>query len=397
MRRSLILIVTVVLAFGSAAAVTPVAGAAVPPSPIGSFDGVSARFDSNVVVSGWAADADALDQPIAVRLYLGPTFVAQISTGDPRPDVAARMHGVGQSTGWHATITPVQIWSAQSGTVLCAYAINVGAGENNNLGCRNLQVSGPSPYNPVGNLEQVTTRPGLVTVRGWAGDPDGGPVTRLRIYFNGVPVSSGVTNRPRPDVQALGLGPTAGFSITLPLAPPGGYDPVATTPFPLTEVQVCVYAENSGPLGNQNGTVGCAQRTRFGIAARGPHDPDGRIDGPDANVQETGWAYDPDSSGPVTVEIRKYFYPGFERHYGRFTTGLPRPDAFNIAGPHAGFAGEPRRIDVSSKGMQSQTTAAGPVRFVPLLWWACAYVVNVGPGSNRFIGCHADGGVVKVG
>ena len=82
-------------------------------------------------MSGWAADADALDQPITVRLYLGGAFVAQVPTTDPRPDVAARMHGVGQNTGWHATITPKQIWNAASGTVMCAYAINVGAGQNN--------------------------------------------------------------------------------------------------------------------------------------------------------------------------------------------------------------------------------------------------------------------------
>ena len=383
MRRIAVLVSTLILGMAGVIATPASSGAAAPPSPIGSFDGASARFNNAVAVTGWAADADALDQPIAVRLYLGTKFVKEVSTTDARPDVAARMHGVGLSTGWHATITPADIWYAASGTVMCAYAINVGAGVNNTLGCRDLRLSpAPSPYDPVGNLEVAATEPGLVHLRGWAGDPDGQSTTRLRVYFNGNPVGGASTSIWRPDVLlSLHLGPNTGFDLTLPSAPGPTF--------------VCVYAENTGALGNRNSTVGCAQLTTPGVAPAGAHDPNGAIDGVQTTQLETGWAYDPDSSAPITVQLRKYFSPAVgdqadSLYAGSATTGLARPDAqaaFPQAGPNSGYSGEIQTVGAASASSSGPSAAATSP---PNHFFVCAYAVNVGAGSNRFIGCRSD-------
>jgi hypothetical protein len=374
---------------GGIGAVAAPATAAIPPSPIGTFDAVAARFDGNRYVSGWAADADALAQPIAVRLYLGGAFVAQVATTDPRPDVAARMHGVGPNTGWHATISPRQIWYAASGTVMCAYAINVGAGANASLGCEDLGIPNEtSAHNPRGNLEQVNIQPGLIRLRGWAGDPDTSAPTRLRVYFGGYLVGSGVTKKPRPDVAAVGLGPMAGFDITLAISQPQ-LVPDAPDPTPGGQVHVCVYAENGGALGTDNGTVGCAQRAVPALQPPGPHDPVGTFDNRYGDGGQ-GWAYDPDG-GPVTVIVRRYDLGSPNRLYGKFTTGEPRPDVFAAhpeAGPNAGFLGELRYIREPASPEPSAAGVSGQSYLGPVWYYYCLYLQNVGPGANRFVGCN---------
>jgi hypothetical protein len=399
MRRGIGAVIAVVIGLGGVGAIAPSATAAPPPSPIGSFDAVAARFDNNRYVSGWAADADALDQPIAVRLYLGGAFVAQVSTADPRPDVAARMHGVGQNTGWHATITPAQIWTAASGTVMCAYAINVGAGQNNTLGCHDLAVPpAPNAHNPRGNLEQVTLQPGLIRLRGWAGDPDTTLPTRLRIYYDGYLVGSGVTKRPRPDVAAAGLGPNAGFDITLPITQPQRLPDVSPPPEPGTygQVHVCVYAENGGALGTDNATVGCAQRVLPGVPTPGPHDPVGTID-PGSWASAEGWAYDPDASTPVTVILREYILGSADRRYARTTTGVARPDVFAAhpdAGPNSGFQADLRRIPESKSPEPSAMQVSAQTYLNTAWWYKCAYLQNISAGANRFLGCRLEGVLV---
>ena len=342
----------------------------VPPSPIGSFDAVSARFDDVWVVSGWAADADALDQPILVRIYEGARFVTQVSTGDPRPDVPAHMHGVGQNTGWHARIKP-QMLSDQPGPLLCrVHAINIGAGKNTTLGCRHVRVASTSdPFIPVGFLDRVTASPGLLHVRGWAADPEGTPTTRLRILYNGLFVTSAVANRPRPDVAAaLGFGGMSGFSLTLPVLPSD------------LGVQVCVTAENTGSAGYVNPTIGCTTRPTPDAPAPGAHDPRGVLDAADVDGG-TGWAFDPDTPGPITVRLRSLTMPGVAPvRFAQGPTGVARPDVqsvFPAAGPNAGFA-----ITFPSGPLSASASSARIT---------CAYAVNSGPGANRLLGCRVNG------
>ncbi len=254
------------------------------------------------------------------------------------------------------------------GNPLCAYAINVGAGANRLLGCQSLPTSGASPFNPVGNLEVASQTPGILNLRGWAADPDGDPTTQLRVYIDGHPMLQTTAALSRPDVARFGLSATSGFNLTLPVFGQGHF--------------TCVYAQNTGRAGLQNTTVGCAHTLEPAPPAPGPHDPRGNFEssplgGTEQNLQfgGTGWGFDPDSSAPATVRFMGLGSfeggPALTLTTHDVQTGIARPDVqtqFPAAGPNSGFSGT------------NVTGAQHPA-------WLCAYVLNVGPGTNRFLGC----------
>jgi hypothetical protein len=348
--------------------VTAPASAALSGSPVGSFAEPSARFDDISILSGNAYDPDAGNDPLTVRFYVGATFVGATTTV-PAP---------GGSTPFEWSIASNQLTGPPSyDATVCAYGINVGPGTNALLGCRRIRPEGGSDRNPHGSLDAAIASPGLVQLKGWAGDPDGDRTTQLRIYYDGKLVAEKTASLPRPDVQRTlpAVGPTTGFNVALPIAP-GGH-------------QICVYAQNTGPAGSANGTVGCVSRSVRGMRPAGPHDPRGSYDdigsGPGSVFPDTvhsadGWAYDPDTAGPVTVRIRtlmyRYFVAGPFLHQNKtLTTGLARPDvaaAVPGAGPSAGFRG---------------VVASGSFSYVRI---SCAYVENVGLGVDRFIGCASE-------
>jgi hypothetical protein len=340
-------------------AASPVSAAATG-SPVGVVYEPSARFDNVSILGGNARDPDAPGQPTTVRLYIGTTFKAQTTAAGSAP--------------FEWSISSSVIGAQWYDSTVCAYAINVGPGSNALLGCQRMRPTGNEDLTPRSSLDAAIVSPGLVQLRGWAGDPDGDRTTQLRVYYDGKLVAQKTADLARPDVAQVMpvLGPTTGFNVALPIAP-GGH-------------QICVYAQNTGRVGGANRTVGCVTRSVPGVRAAGPHDPRGFYDsigaGPGAvfpNVvhRATGWAFDPDSSGSVQVRIRtlmyRYFVDPPNLHQNRtLTTGKSRPDVAAVvpgAGPNTGFQG---------------TVASGSYSFVRL---SCAYVVNVGPGADRFIGC----------
>jgi hypothetical protein len=339
------------------------ASAAAPGSPVGVVYEPSARFDDVSIIGGNARDPDAPGQPTTVRLYIGTTFKAQTTAAGSAP--------------FEWSISSSVIGSQWYDSTVCAYAINVGPGSNALLGCRRMRPTGNQDLTPRSSLDAVIVSPGLVQLRGWAGDPDGDRTTQLRVYYDGKLVAEKTAALARPDVARVMpvLGPTTGFNVALPIAP-GGH-------------QICVYAQNTGRAGGANHTVGCVTRTVPGVRAAGPHDPRGFYDsigsGPGAvfpNVVHSavGWAFDPDSAGPVTVRVRtlmyRYFVAAPLLHQNKtLTTGVARPDVASSvvgAGPSTGFRG---------------VVAQGSYSYARL---SCGYVVNVGPGSDRFIGCDAE-------
>ncbi len=369
----------------------PAVHAAVAPAPIGSFENASARFGSTAplapnvwveVLSGWAADPDAPGQSMWVHFWVDGHPFGAVQTGDPRPDVQGAYPWAGPATGWHQTVSARDLGPGPH--VVCAYAIKVAGGANPLLGCKTLPTSGADPNNPIGNLESVTTSPGLVRLSGWAGDPDGAMTTRIRIYYDtgAEPVLDASASLPRPDVKNVfpgfpRLSATTGFTLTLPI-PPGGHT-------------VCVYAQNTGRAGLQNSTVGCRAVQVPGAPPLGAHDPRGHLDAVGVTPGQcfglnscswnaSGWAYDPDTAGPVQVRIRTFADNVFDvlqyrRSTVTATTGVARPDvqsAFPAAGANAGFD------DFII------ATNHGSPRLV------CAYAINVGPGADRFLGCDAD-------
>ncbi len=256
------------------------------------------------------------------------------------------------------------------------HVINVGAGANRLLGCRSLPTSGYSPDNPVGALDRTSSTPGLLRLTGWASDPDGDPTTQLRVYIDGVYRVGAVAALPRPDVGRIGLSTTSGFDISLPLLP-GRH-------------LVCLYAENTGRAGWQNTTVGCVNVATPGVQPAGVHDPIGSLAGAvyDSTTScevclvgyyARGWAFDPDSAGPIVVRVRAISHsPYSPQTYENTTvdapTGAPRPDVaavFPQAGPNSGIT---PGHDVGGSLLDA-------------LDWMCVYAWNVGSGTSRFLGC----------
>ena len=68
---------------------------------------------------------------------------------------------------------------------VCAYAINVAAGNNILLGCRSVTVVGEQGRAPFGFLEAVQGVAGGVEVSGWAIDPDTTASIAVHLYVDG--------------------------------------------------------------------------------------------------------------------------------------------------------------------------------------------------------------------
>jgi hypothetical protein len=221
----------------------------------------------------------------------------------------------------------------------------------------------------------MVVSPGLVRYTGWAADPDGKPTTRLEVFIDGTESLMTAAELPRPDVHAaLGLSATSGFDITLPMLPGRhGYS---------------IIAENTR-LGDWNPIISEGWSSIPGVQPPDAHDPRGQIEGvgfhevglDDRDWKTWGWAYDPDTSAPITILFRAEAYDVVDRPdtgsvTRRLPTGGSRPDIQQdvepAAGPSSGFDGH------------LLTTRLGTLRYV------CAYAQNVGAGTSRFLGCSTD-------
>lgn len=213
----------------------------------------------------------------------------------------------------------------------------------------------PCLHNVIGDMNSadestINGRP-AIRVTGWALDYDTNVAIDVHVYLDGQFATAARADVNRPDVAAgfPGMGPSHGFDVTVPAAP-GAHN-------------VCVYGINSGPLGNGNPAVGC-RSVRVGS-------PFGNLEaystGP-GTVTLSGWAIDPDTTGPVDVHI--YIDGNFA---GLGSANGSRPDVATAVpgfGPNHGF----------------QIT----VPIAPGSHQVCAYAINVANGStNPQLGCFS--------
>lgn len=268
-----------------------------------------------VTVSGWAADPDT-SRPISVHVYVDAASVAVLANAS-RPDVGT--HGFGTT-----------IPAAAGMRKVCVYAMNDGPGANTLLGCRDVLVTG----SPQGNLETVSARSDGIFVSGWARDPDSeGPVS-VHVYVNS-------TSRAlRADLSRPDVGPH-GFSGVIP-AGAGTYS-------------VCAYAMDTGT--DPNVLLGCRNVTVTGPSQLPPTGNLEAITVGQGAVTVSGWARDPDTTGPISVHV-------YVDSAGTSTTA-------NLG-----------RADVGAHGFSAQVPAAAGNRSV------CAYAINDGPGSHTLLGCR---------
>jgi hypothetical protein len=322
--------------------------------PIGTWDGATVSGRS-YQVSGWAFDPNAPQQVINVDVYDhrpdGTDTGVRLSTGGGRPDVAGAYSGAGGNSGFTGSI---QLDGAGRHSV-CLYAINVGAGNNKQIQCRDVVVPGPSGYLDAAASNGEST----LGVSGWASDPDG-PTAAEDIHFyvsgpRGTGFSVTKTGQPRGDVKAAipWVGPNSGFSATIPTQGAG-------------ENRVCAFAINVRPP-NTNPQIGC--RTVLVQNAFGTLDAV-RFSG--GRIVASGWALNPNRKTPP-VEVHVYDTgPAGLRVTPGILANTSRPD---VSGVYPGYG--------AAHGFEAAVSATGSGRHS-----VCVFAITAGGGAgNTMLGC----------
>lgn len=199
---------------------------------------------------------------------------------------------------------------------------------------------------PIGNIELVSAGPGTVRVAGWALDPDTSDSIAVHIYV-GPNGSAHTASLQRSDVgAAYGLGSAHGFDATIPVTASGTQD-------------VCVYAINAGS--GANALLAC---TKVDLLA-GP--PVGSVDPlavGDGTVTVSGWALDPDRTGPIEVHV----------YVGSSSVAVQADRPVALDAKYAVYG--------DAHGFRTTVTAAPGTNRV------CVYAMNVGAGSNVELACR---------
>jgi len=310
--------------------------------PFGIVDRITTR-DGAIDVSGWAIDPDT-SGPVGINVVVDGRDNSFRAEGS-RPDLAPTYVGYGPNHGFGGTVAATA--GAHS---VCVWAINTGPGAHTLLGCRTVTVPGAvsSTSSPVGYLDAVRTTANVATFFGWALDRDSAGAAPMLFIVDGV-WSIQYAGNSRPDIGVLfpAVGPNHGFAVTMPLAT-GAH------------TMCLVIGDLVG--GNSSTNLGC--RT-FTIP---PGDPFGQIDRlqlSGGRIDVAGWAMDPNTLDPVEMHI----YVNGVNNVVQANRSRPDVGAAFWLGSDHGF-----EASLSAVGAGPQTV--------------CVYVINVGPGSHRLLGCR---------
>jgi hypothetical protein len=208
---------------------------------------------------------------------------------------------------------------------------------------------GPTTQRPPFGALDAATSPssGVISVSGWALDPDTTASINVHLYVDGRLVQGLPANTSRPDVgRIFRRGDNHGFFGSVSVN--NGVH------------QVCVYAIDSA--GGSNPRIGCATVTVTN------HAPIGALDGvtsSSGHIQAFGWALDPDTTASINVHL----YVD-----GRLVQGLPantsRPDVGRIFGKG------------DNHGFSATVAALAGTRQV------CVYAIDASGGTNPRLGCR---------
>ncbi len=316
--------------------------------PYGSFDSVVSKAGStaSITASGWTIDPSALTTPIDVHLYVttpkGATSVVPATANTSRPDVGTVYRAAGSSHGYSVAIP-----ADQTGVYkVCAYAIGIKRGEDNNtaLGCRSVS---HVPSKPIGSLDEiaVTLKDGVpvLQVRGWVLDlMNPATSTEAHVYITDPAgrTTGAIANATegREDVGRAfaGAGAAHGFRSETALTKAGAY-------------RVCAYSIGAKPFRGSNSAFPCA------TVRLGPSAPIGSVDvvahdTSTNSIEVSGWTMDAGLRGVVN-ETHVYVTDPAGRTRGYIAEGgLDRPDvakAFVGAGAAHGFS---QFVEVDRKG-----------------------------------------------
>jgi hypothetical protein len=330
------------------------ASAAPDPNPVGFFDW-AALSGWTYQFAGWAFDPSAPTQAINVDVYDrrpdGTQAGTRLITNGARADVAAAYPGVGGRSGFSGSIQLV----GPGRHSVCVFAINVGAGSNKLIQCRDVDVSGP-----IGSLDSVTSNgPSTLRVTGWASDP-GAPTSAENVHFyvtaaGGTAFGAGATSQSRPDVVGAfsWAGPSTGFVATVPAAGEGPN-------------RVCAYAINVNPpftnpmIGCQTVNVQNALGYLDSVTVQG------------SRIVANGWALNPNNPRDA-VELHVYDTgPAGVRGYPGFMANRSRPD---VGAAYPGYG--------DAHGFSASVPATGAGNHS-----VCVYAITTGGGAgNPLLGC----------
>ncbi len=222
-------------------------------------------------IQGWAYHADAGAGPVKILITLDGKSLQTLAASLSRPDLAAALgstaHGFSVPLPTPTTPGPhrYDVWiispDGKSATLIAA------------------QLLTPS-LPPIGYLELANGN----LLAGWATDSDS-PTAAVRVllFIDGIPARTLFTTMTRPDLRAFGSGPFGFVTLTPPLA--------AGTHF------VALYGFDD--------LTGAPALLSFKSLYVPPHfdrPPQGNVETLSATTL-SGWAVDPDSTGPVVVEV----------------------------------------------------------------------------------------------
>ena len=267
---------------GSASALTAFAlnrseSVAAPTSTaIGHLDKV-AGGSGTVTVSGWAADSTTASSTKVTVTVNG--VATSVTASSARPDVARAYPKQGRAHGFSVTVdAPV------GKTTACVTAFPFSGALTKSLGCSTATVANPSPH---GALDAAKVTTAGVTVSGWAIDPDTSASIRVQAKVDGQVVQTLTASANRSDIARAypTAGAKHGFTGTV-LVPSGKHT-------------VCMTGVNVG-RGADAAVGSCKTVTISASSPRGAFDS-AKVTG--SAVAVAGWALDPDTSAPITVQI----------------------------------------------------------------------------------------------
>lgn len=302
-------------------------------SPSGDVSRVAGGYRA-VDVAGTASDPNTTS-PIRVHVYVdgvgAASLTADQATSDGRDDgFAVRLRGIDPGV-----------------RTVCAWGINVGEGSNRLLRCVRVLVHPPG--SPFGIIDEVSSAPGEINVRGWAIDPDTTSPIRVHVYVDGVGRASISADRVKEGLDSAepDFGDAHGFATTIAGMGPG-------------EHAVCIYAIDVGS--GSNTRLGCRTVSMPTGSPRGAIESAGS---PGIGIVEvSGWAYDPDTVDPIRVHV---YIDGAGA--ASVAADLERDEAVATGyGTNHGFS-------------------ARIVGVAPGTHRVCAYALNVGGGRTAAIGC----------
>jgi cell wall-associated NlpC family hydrolase len=328
--------------------------------PFGHLDAATPAAGNAVAVRGWAGDPDDLSQPLTVNFVIDGAPAGHIVSSISRPDASAAK-GVGSQAGFAGSLP---LGPGQH--LVCASAVNVGQGAAGSLGCLTVVMPGLTPaivaaHSPSGMLDHVAVVKNTVTLTGWALDPDSlsQPLKVTATVDGHAAILTKAVSYARPDVAKVKhSGPNQGYQLTTTIIANGQHT-------------LCTTAANLWVGANKQlgcGTVQIGSLTAAQIAA---HSPSGALESAAAesanSLRLNGWASDPDGlAGSINVVG---YLDGVSAR--TVLASLSRPDlvASKKAGAHAGF----------SFAIPTQAGAHN----------VCVWAVNIGIGTNTFLGCAA--------